>query len=375
SDPATGRFWAGNADGLKDLAPGDVQKGLTGKITAAEGYTVLTAAEAAERSQEITDLAVPVDGGGIRANGLSKAFQGTSSRAYDEACDCVRDSATGEVWTADAETGYFTDAKGDSLPQGWQVSVGADNFTRVVTDEKIRGPFLSVLWWNFAFAIATVLVTFVLGLLCALALHKERLRFKALYRTLMVLPYAMPAFAMLLIWRDMFNQDFGLINTMFGLDVGWFSNPWTARFAVILVQLWLGFPYMFLVATGALQSIPTETLEAAKIDGATGFQAFRRVTLPLLLVSLTPLLIMSFAFNFNNFNAIQLTTGGGPFEAGNSTVGGTDLLITYTYRLAFGGQGAEYGFAAAVSAFIFLIVATVSAIGFRVTRNQEEVYR
>ena len=375
SDPASGRYWAGNADGLKDLAPGDVQKGLSGKITEAEGYTILTAAEAAERSQEITELAVPVEGGGIRANGLSKAFKGTSSRAYDSACDCVRDSVTGEVWTADPETGYFTDAAGQSLPQGWKVGVGLDNFTRVVTDEKIRGPFLSVLWWNFAFAILSVLVTFALGLLCAIALHKEKLRGKFWYRTLIVLPYAMPAFAMLLIWRDMFNQDFGLINTMFGLDVGWFSNPWTARFSVILVQLWLGFPYMFLVSTGALQAIPTETLEAAKIDGATGAQAFRRITLPLLLVSLTPLLISSFAFNFNNFNAIQLTTGGGPFDAGNSSVGATDLLITYTYRLAFGGQGAQYGFAAAVSVFIFLIVATVSVIGFRRTRAQEEIYR
>ena len=184
----------------------------------------------------------------------------------------------------------------------------------------------------------------------------------------------MPSFAMLLVWRDMFNTDFGLINNLFGLNVDWLGNPWTARLAVILVQLWLGYPYMFLVATGALQAIPAELEEAATIDGAGPAQRLRRVTLPLLLVALGPLLIASFAFNFNNFNAIYLTTEGGPFAADNTSVGATDLLITYSYRLAFGAAGAQYGFAAAISAFIFLIVAIISAVGFRRTRAYEEVY-
>ena len=106
---------------------------------------------------------------------------------------------------------------------------------------------------------------------------------------------------------------------------------------------------MFLVATGALQSIPKELGEATAVDGAKPWQRFRKITLPLLLVALSPLLISSFAFNFNNFNAILLTTEGGPFPADNPTAGATDLLITYTYRLAFGGQGAQFGFAAAIS--------------------------
>jgi arabinogalactan oligomer/maltooligosaccharide transport system permease protein len=199
-------------------------------------------------------------------------------------------------------------------------------------------------------------------------------RGRSIYRVLMVLPYAMPSFAMLLVWRDMFNTDFGLINRLFGLNVDWFGNVWTARLAVILVQLWLGYPYMFLVATGALQAIPSEMNEAAEVDGATGLQRFRQVTLPLLLIALTPLLITSFAFNFNNFNAIYLTTEGGPFPADNPAVGATDLLITYSYRLAFGAAGAQYGYAAAISVFVFFIVATISALSFRRTRAQEEVY-
>ncbi len=143
----------------------------------------------------------------------------------------------------------------------------------------------------------------------------------------------------------------------------------TARVAVLLVQLWLGYPYMFLVATGALQAIPRDLTEAAAVDGAKPFQAFRAVIFPLLLVALAPLLIASFAFNFNNFNAIYLTTEGGPFPPDNPQLGATDLLITYTYRLAFGAQGAQYGFAAAVSIFIFLIVAMISIVGFRRTRH------
>ncbi|NUO55503.1 MAG: ABC transporter permease subunit, partial [Hamadaea sp.] len=179
--------------------------------------------------------------------------------------------------------------------------------------------------------------------------------------------------AMLLVWRDMFNKDFGLINNLFGWHIDWLGQPTTARMSLILVNLWLGFPYMFLVATGALQAIPKELTEASSIDGATPWQGFRRVTLPLLLVALTPLLISSFAYNFNNFNAIKLVTDGGPYAIDNATVGATDLLISYTYRLAFGGI-AQLGFAAAVSVIIFTLVAVMSIIGFRRSRSLEEVY-
>jgi arabinogalactan oligomer/maltooligosaccharide transport system permease protein len=183
----------------------------------------------------------------------------------------------------------------------------------------------------------------------------------------------MPAFAMLLLWRDMFNTDFGLINRLFNSEVNWFGKPVTAMIAVLLVQLWMGYPYMFLVCTGALQSIPGDLKEAASVDGAKPVYAFRTIIFPLLLVALAPLMIASFAFNFNNFNAIYMVSEGGPFPPDNPQIGATDLLITYTYRLAFGAQGAQYGFAAAVSVFIFLIVAVFSIIGFRRTRALEEV--
>ena len=360
---AEGHHFVGDSNGLRP-----VPEALP------DGYTPLNLGQASARSKEITDLAVPTPGGAIRSSGLSRAYEGQAQRRYDTGCDCVVDTTNGHRWTADPATGSFVDSAGDRLPQGWRANVGLRNFTRVVTDPAVAKPFFGTLAWNVGFALGSVFTQFALGMLCALALHSDRVRGRKLYRILLVLPYAMPSFAMLLVWRDMFNADFGLVNRLSGLSVDWLGEPWTARFAVILVQLWLGYPYMFLVATGALQAIPRELGEAAAIDGASAWQQFRRVTLPLLLVALSPLLISSFAYNFNNFNAIYLTTEGGPFPADNPTVGATDLLITYTYRLAFGGQGAQYGVAAAISIYIFAIVALISAVSFRRTRRQEEVY-
>ncbi|MEV8518025.1 ABC transporter permease subunit [Dactylosporangium sp. NPDC051484] len=371
-----GKAYAGDAQGLHELGAGAVTV-TAGRIAAADGYQLLDLGQATQRNDEVLAFTVPTPDGAIRATGLTRAYTGQATRFYDAGCDCVTDRGTGAQWFADERTGEFVGrggTDGEHLAQGWKVGVGLRNFARVVTDGRIAGPFLQTLVWNLAFAVGSVLATFALGLACALALHADRLRGRGIYRVLLVLPYAMPSFAMLLVWRDLFNQDFGLINRVTGLHVDWFGSPWTARLAVILVQLWLGYPYMFLVATGALQAIPREMAEAAAIDGATAGQRLRRVTLPLLLVALTPLLISSFAFNFNNFNAIYLTTDGAPFPAGNSSIGATDLLITYTYRVAFGGSGAQFGFAAALSVYIFAIVAVISVIGFRRSRKQEEVY-
>ncbi|GIE89274.1 ABC transporter permease subunit [Actinoplanes regularis] len=363
TDPKSGQVSIGDADGLK---PAD------GNPPA--GWTVLNAGQASARSKEITDFAVPTAAGAIRSAGLSRAYEGKAVRAFDPATDSITDTTSGKVWKADDDEGAFIAADGERLAQGWKVDVGFANFTRVLTDETISKDFLRTLIWDFIFAIASTGGTFVLGMFCAIALQSNRMRFKGFYRVAMVLPYAMPSFAMLLVWRDMFNTDFGLINNVLGIHVDWLGSAFSAQIAVLLVQLWLGYPYMFLVTTGALQAIPGELTDATKVDGAGPFQAFRAVKLPLLLVALSPLLISSFAFNFNNFNAIYLTTEGGPFPADNPSNGATDLLITYTYRLAFGGSGAQYGFAAAISIFIFLIVAVVSVVSFRRTRAQEEVY-
>ena len=265
------------------------------------------------------------------------------------------------------------DGQGEAFAQGWKENVGLKNFTRVLTDDTLRTGFVKIFLWNMFFAVFSVLSTFLLGMLLALLLNDPRLRGKAIYRSLLILPYALPTFITALVWKSMYNQDFGLINSYTGLNVDWLGNPWAAKAAILVTNLWLGFPYMFIVCTGALQSIPGDVREAARIDGANAFRMLRSIIMPLLLVAVGPLLIASFAFNFNNFTLIFLLTGGGPFDAGNTSIGSSDLLITYAYRLAFSGTTPNYGFAAAVSIFIFIIVALLSYSGFRRTKSLEEV--
>ena len=192
----------------------------------------------------------------------------------------------------------------------------------------------------------------------------------------MILPYAIPSFLSALIWAGMMNESFGFINQVLlgGASVPWLTDPWMAKLSVLIVNLWLGFPYMFLVCMGALQSIPDELQEAATVDGARPWAVFRLIKLPLLLVTVAPLLIASFAFNFNNFNTIYMLTDGGPRDSNAPIpVGFTDILITMVYKVAFTGQSRDYGLASAYSIIIFIIVAVISIIAFRRTKSLEEL--
>jgi arabinogalactan oligomer/maltooligosaccharide transport system permease protein len=196
----------------------------------------------------------------------------------------------------------------------------------------------------------------------------------------MILPYAFPGFLSAYVWKGMFNADYGFINyNILGFEPGsgiqWLADENWAKLAILLCNLWLGFPYMFLITTGALQAIPAELVESATIDGASAWQILRQIKLPLLLISLSPLLISSFAFNFNNFTIIYLITGGGPSgdPALGVDAGGTDILISFVYKIAFSSsQGADYGLASAFSVLIFFIVGGLSMIGFRRTKFLEE---
>ncbi|WP_174545833.1 ABC transporter permease subunit [Nocardiopsis dassonvillei] len=371
TDPE-GRAYAGTEEGLTELDGATVEP--SGKVTEAFGYTILSPTQVNARSDELQAFAVPTGSGtGIRSSGLSTAFEGTATRAYDAGCDCVTDAGTGIVYHADNERGAFYNEDGERLAQGWQVGVGFDNFARFLFNPTFASSFFSILVWNIAFAASVTFLVFVVGLAIALTLHVPRLRGRVVYRILVVLPYAMSSLAMFLLWRDMFNTDFGLFNRVLGLEVDWLGDAWSARAAVILANVWLGYPYMFLVATGALQAVPRELGQAAQIDGAGPWQAFRNVTLPLLMVAMTPILVSTFAFNFNNFNAVWLITQGGPFSPESPTAGATDLLITYTYRLAFNEATAQYGYAAALSVMIFLIVSVMSVVSLSRSKALKEV--
>ena len=350
-----------------------------GKAVAVDGWTTLQFADVIARTDEITELAVPFsddpNDGAVRTPDGSSAYLYTSTLEYDEAAGTMTDLTTGTVYS-DIGTGAFTSPDGEELLPGWQITVGFDNFVRAVTDPRLAQPLVYVTLWTFAFAFISVASTFFLGLFLAIVFNDMRMRGRKYYRVLMILPYAIPSFLSALIWAGMMNESFGFINQVIfgGASIPWLTDPWMAKVSVLLVNLWLGFPYMFLVCMGALQSIPDDIQEAATVDGAKPWAVFRLIKLPLLLVTVAPLLIASFAFNFNNFNVIYMLTDGGPRDSNAPIpVGFTDLLITMVYKVAFTGQSRDYGLASAYSIIIFIIVAVISIIAFRRTKSLEEL--
>lgn len=372
-DEASGQTFVGTRDGLEELASGSVQTSPDGLITRAQGYAVVRGAELFTLERELAGFTVPTRGSSaIRPEGLETALELEPTFRYDEQADeFVR--VTDGARFADNGSGSFTSTAGDELEPGWRTGVGIRNFDRVFSDPLIRDPFIRVFVWTLGFAIAAVLLSFSLGLFLAIALDKPMLM-QRFYRTALVIPYAIPSFLTLLVWAGLLNDDFGVVNRVLHLDVPWlFDGNW-AKVSIIIVSVWLTFPYFFLVSLGALQSIPGELVEAARVDGAGPWAVFRRITLPLLLVAVAPLMIASFAFNFNNFNNIYLLTSGGPPSDDQAIAGSTDILISYTYKLAFeSGKGGDYALASTISIFIFFIVATISAVMFWRTKTLESV--
>lgn len=350
-----------------------------GKAVGVTGYNTLAFTDIIANQDEIAAMTVQVsddpNDGALRTPDGSSAYLYLSTLSYDAAADTMTNTDTGVVYS-DVGTGAFTAEDGEELLPGWSVVVGAENYVKAFTDQSIRGPLLSVTAWTFAFALLSVATTFVLGLFLAIVFNDMRMRGRKFYRVLMILPYAFPGFLGALVWAGMLNKDFGFVNVALlgGAEIPWLTNEWLAKGSILFVNLWLGFPYMFLVCTGALQSIPDELQEAAKMDGANPWQVFRRIKFPLLLVSIAPLLIASFAFNFNNFNLIYMLTNGGPRDAAASiNVGGTDILISMVYKVAFVGANRDYGLASAFSIIIFLIVAIISIVSFRQTKALEDL--
>ncbi|MBG6237248.1 arabinogalactan oligomer/maltooligosaccharide transport system permease protein [Mycetocola sp. CAN_C7] len=350
-----------------------------GKAVGLSGYNTLDFTDIITNQDAIAAMTVQIsddpNDGALRTPDGSSAYLYLSTLSFDEAADTMTNTDTGVVY-ADTGNGAFTSESGDELLPGWSVVVGWDNYAKAFTDQSIRGPLLSVTAWTFAFALLSVATTFVLGLFLAIVFNDMRMRGRKFYRVLMILPYAFPGFLGALVWAGMLNKDFGFVNLALlgGAEIPWLTDEWLAKFSILFVNLWLGFPYMFLVCTGALQSIPDELQEAAKMDGANPWQVFRRIKFPLLLVSIAPLLIASFAFNFNNFNLIYMLTNGGPRDAAASiNVGASDILISMVYKVAFVGANRDYGLASAFSIIIFLIVAIISIVSFRQTKALEDL--
>jgi maltose/maltodextrin transport system permease protein len=293
-----------------------------------------------------------------------------------QADGALADRVTGAVYRANNETGFFTNESGDTLQPGYRVGVGLRHFTQIFSEGKFREPFVSVFAWTVAFAALSVLGAAALGLVLASLLHWEGLRGRGLYRLVLFLPYAVPGFLSILVFKGLFNQNLGEINlilhALFGIRPAWFSDPTLARAMLLVVNIWLGFPYMMVICSGLIQSIPADLYEATAVEGAGPLTNFFRITLPLIAKPLMPLLIAAFAFNFNNFVLISLLTNGRPDHADSTLPAGTtDILVSYTWRVAFQDSGQQFGLAAAISTVIFLIVAAITLLQLRLTKTQE----
>jgi maltose/maltodextrin transport system permease protein len=280
---------------------------------------------------------------------------------------------THERLVANLQTGFYETPAGAPQAPGFRTYVGSDNYVRAFTDEKFRGPFFRVFLWTIAFAALTVVFATSLGLLLAEILSWEGLRFAEVYRVLLFLPYAVPGFISILVFKGLFNRNFGEINlildSLLGIRPNWTGNAWLARGTILIVNTWLGYPYFMLIGAGLQKSIPRELYEVAALAGAGPLTTFRKVTWPLIRKPLMPLIVATFAYNFNNFVVIYLLTMGRPdFLDTNVPAGETDILVSYTYRIAFEDSGQNFGLAAAVSTLVFVMIAVISIVNMRLTR-------
>jgi len=256
-------------------------------------------------------------------------------------------------------------------------AVGFDNFVRIIKSDLPISTydFPRILGWNLSWTFINLIFHVSLGIGIAIALNSRRVFFRRFYRAMFVIPWALPAYVSALTWANMYNKDFGAINQLFHTNIDWLGQgsvagpfggilswlPWAA-YAVIIANVWLGWPFMMVVATGALQSIPHELYEASRIDGASGWQQFRFVTMPLIRPAMVPAIMLGSIWTFNQFNVIYFISRGGP-------LGRTEILITQAFKLVYENQ--LYGVAAAFSIVTFFILLIITLIQNRVTRATE----
>ncbi|MGG1629222.1 carbohydrate ABC transporter permease [Rossellomorea sp. NRS-1567] len=252
--------------------------------------------------------------------------------------------------------------------------VGIQNFVDIFKIDIWRETFITVLAWTLVWTFGATTLQVALGVFLAILVNQKDLKGKAIIRTVFILPWAIPAFVSILVFAGMFNESFGTINRdilgFFGIEgLPWMTEPMYTRIALIGIQAWLGFPFIFAMTTGVLQSIPDELYEAATVDGASAFQKFKNITLPLVLFATAPIIITQYTFNFNNFNVIYLFNGGGPALTGQNA-GGTDILISWIYSLTM--TSAQYSKAAAITLLLSIIVITVAIWQFKRTKSFQE---
>ena len=253
--------------------------------------------------------------------------------------------------------------------------VGVTNFTNIWRLSTFRSAFGAVLGWTIIWALTASTVQIVIGIFTAIIANQPFIKGKRIFGVIFLLPWAVPAFITILTFSNMFNDSIGAINTQVipllgkvlpflnGHLIPWKTDPTWTKNALIMMQGWLGFPYIYVLTLGILQSIPNDLYEAAYIDGANAWQKFRNITFPMILAVAAPTLISQYTFNFNNFSIMYLFNDGGPGTVGGGA-GSTDILISWIYRLTT-GAAPQYSMAAAVTLIISLIVISISMIAFK----------
>jgi maltose/maltodextrin transport system permease protein len=306
---------------------------------------------------------------------------GAVSKLYQANADgSLTNQQDHSVLTQNMRTGFFETLTGEKIAPGFTVGVGWSQYIKIFSDESFSEPFFRIFVWTNIFAVLTVLFAFSVGIVLAVLMEWDALRFRGFYQTMFFIPYTVPAFISILIFKGLFNQNTGEINqileALVGIHPSWFSSPFLAKSMLLIVNTWLGFPYMMVVCMGLIKAIPADLYEASAIAGSGPLSNFFKITLPLIIKPMTPLLIASFAFNFNNVMLIALLTGGRPdFLDTKVPAGTTDLLVSFTYRIAFEDSGANFGLAAAISTVLFLMVTVLSLINMRLTKVNAQVSR
>jgi len=270
----------------------------------------------------------------------------------------------------------FTNYNANNIPPRNLVEwTGFETFSKIIGIKIWGSTFVQVFIWTVIWAFLATFTAYAFGMFQALVLRAKVVKFKSFWRGIFILPWAVPGLVSMLIFRVMLNQE-GAINQMllsWGIiseAIPFLSNTFWARTCLILVNIWLGFPYFMALISGVMTTIPQEQYEAAQIDGANPLQQFKAITFPFILASTAPQLLMSVTFNFNNFNMIYFLTGGGPANPNFQMAGSTDILISWIFKLTLDQR--MYNYASALSIFIFVIIASISAWNLLRTRAFKE---
>lgn len=253
--------------------------------------------------------------------------------------------------------------------------VGFVNYLEVFTG-SIRSVFFPVLGWTICFAVISTFGSYTVGLLLAILLNNPHMKESKIYRALLIVPWALPSTIAILAWQGLLNEQYGGINNLLhaiGLtyNIPWLTDPLWARVGIIIVNIWLGFPYMINVCLGGLQSVAPEYYESAKMDGASKFQCFKTITLPIVTKLSIPLVISTFAANFNNFGNIYMITQGGPARIDNQFAGYTDILASTTYKMTTWSN--RYDLSATFSVLVFIIVGSLTLLNMHLSGQFKEV--